>query len=157
MQINLVAIAPIIEMLISIFDDMITIFWKIDDIRANPYPPSFNRIAARTIDPAIGASTCAFGSHKCVENIGSFTRNPISVISQKIELIEKKCGKIISDGILIIEWLEYKYIEQNIINIGSEAVIVYSIKYMLAWSRSGWYPHVIIITIVGISDASNQM
>lgn len=26
-------------------------------IRAKPYPPSFKRIAASTIDPAIGAST----------------------------------------------------------------------------------------------------
>lgn len=26
-------------------------------IRSNPYPPSFRRIAARIIDPAIGAST----------------------------------------------------------------------------------------------------
>jgi len=47
--------------------------------------------------------------------------------------------------------------EQNIINIGKEAVIVYIIKYILACKRSGWYPHVIIITIVGINDASNQM
>lgn len=34
-------------------------------IRMMPYPPSFSRIAARTIDPAIGASTWALGSHKC--------------------------------------------------------------------------------------------
>lgn len=33
-------------------------------MRSIPYPPSFNRIAARTIDPAIGASTWAFGSHR---------------------------------------------------------------------------------------------
>lgn len=30
-----------------------------------PYPPSFSRMAARIIDPAIGASTWAFGSHRC--------------------------------------------------------------------------------------------
>jgi hypothetical protein len=58
------------------------------DIRANPYPPSFRRIAANTIDPAIGASTCAFGNQRCVENIGSFTRNPIIVINQNRELNE---------------------------------------------------------------------
>lgn len=57
-------------------------------IRANPYPPSFKRIAARTMDPAIGASTCALGSQRCVENIGSFTRNPIRVIIQNKELRE---------------------------------------------------------------------
>lgn len=33
-------------------------------IRSRPYLPSFRRIAARIIDPATGASTCAFGSHK---------------------------------------------------------------------------------------------
>lgn len=33
-------------------------------IRIMPYPPSFRRIAARTMEPAIGASTWAFGSHR---------------------------------------------------------------------------------------------
>lgn len=32
--------------------------------RISPYPPNFRSIAARIIDPATGASTCAFGSHK---------------------------------------------------------------------------------------------
>jgi len=69
------------------------------DIRARPYPPNLSRMAANTIEPAIGASTCALGSHKCVENIGSFTRNPIKVISQNIDLVEKKCGNLSSDDI----------------------------------------------------------
>lgn len=33
-------------------------------IRIIPYPPSFRSTAARTMDPAIGASTWAFGSHR---------------------------------------------------------------------------------------------
>lgn len=33
-------------------------------IRMIPYPPSFSRIAASTMEPAIGASTWAFGSHR---------------------------------------------------------------------------------------------
>jgi len=33
-------------------------------VRINPYLPSFSRMAARIIDPATGASTCALGSHK---------------------------------------------------------------------------------------------
>jgi hypothetical protein len=37
-------------------------------------------MAAKIIDPAIGASTWALGSHKCKENIGSFTKNPPIVI-----------------------------------------------------------------------------
>jgi len=68
-------------------------------IRARPYPPSFRRIAARTIDPAIGASTCAFGNHRCVENMGNLTKNPIMVINQKIELMEQNLGKLSSEGI----------------------------------------------------------
>jgi len=40
---------------------------------------------------------------------------------------------------------------------GRDAVIVYIIKYILACRRSGWYPHVIMITMVGIREASNQM
>ena len=32
--------------------------------RSMPYPPSFSRIAARTIEPAIGASTWALGSQR---------------------------------------------------------------------------------------------
>ena len=31
-------------------------------------------MAAKTIDPATGASTWALGSHKCTVNIGSLTR-----------------------------------------------------------------------------------
>lgn len=34
-------------------------------MRIIPYPPSFSNTAARIIEPAIGASTCAFGNHKC--------------------------------------------------------------------------------------------
>lgn len=33
-------------------------------IRIIPYPPSFRSTAARTMEPAMGASTWAFGSHK---------------------------------------------------------------------------------------------
>lgn len=39
-----------------------------------PYPPSFSRIPARIIDPATGASTWAFGSHRWVINMGVFTK-----------------------------------------------------------------------------------
>jgi len=98
---RLVAIAPVIEILIKSDAVDITMFWNKKVIRANPYPPSFRRIAASTIDPAIGASTWALGNHKCVENIGSFTKNPSIVKSQNIDLIEKKFGKKSSDTINI--------------------------------------------------------
>ena len=53
-------------------------------IRIRPYPPSFSKTAASTIDPATGASTCAFGSHICSENKGSFTKKAIISIIQII-------------------------------------------------------------------------
>lgn len=73
-------------------------------IRRIPYPPNLSRIAARIIDPATGASTCAFGSHKCIENIGSLTINPIMVI------IHANDEEV------------YSYENIIIINIGMEAV-----------------------------------
>ena len=46
--------------------------------RKRPQAPSFKRILARIIDPATGASTWAFGSHRWVKYIGSFTKNAMS-------------------------------------------------------------------------------
>jgi hypothetical protein len=54
---------------------------KIIIIRASPYPPNLSKIAAKIIDPATGASTCAFGNHKCIENNGSFTINAKIIIN----------------------------------------------------------------------------
>lgn len=34
-------------------------------MRIIPYPPSFRRMAASTMDPATGASTWAFGNQRC--------------------------------------------------------------------------------------------
>lgn len=42
-------------------------------IRRTPYLPNLSRIAAKTIEPATGASTWALGSHKWVINRGIFT------------------------------------------------------------------------------------
>jgi len=66
-------------------------------IRANPYPPNFSRIAASTIDPAIGASTCALGNQRCTVNMGSLTKNPARAIIQKKEFSLMYWGKINSD------------------------------------------------------------
>lgn len=38
--------------------------WNIIVIRIRPYPPSFRRILARIMEPAVGASTWALGSHR---------------------------------------------------------------------------------------------
>src|SRR5271155_3965965 len=41
--------------------------------RMNPYPPIFSRMPARITEPAVGASTCASGSHVWTGHIGIFT------------------------------------------------------------------------------------
>jgi len=63
-QIILVKIAPIMDILIRIDWIFISADVKFVIIRIMPYPPSFRRMAAKIIDPAIGASTWALGSHK---------------------------------------------------------------------------------------------
>jgi hypothetical protein len=64
MQIRLVATPPDRAILINREDEFMCILGNRVSIRKRPYPPSLSRIAANTIDPAIGASTCAFGSHR---------------------------------------------------------------------------------------------
>lgn len=70
-------------MLISALIGIFCIFNELI-IRIIPYPPNFKSTAAKIIDPAIGASTCAFGSHKWVINIGSFTNMPAININHQI-------------------------------------------------------------------------
>ena len=43
--------------------------------RSIPYVPIFNKTPASSTDPAVGASTCASGSHVCRGNKGTFTAN----------------------------------------------------------------------------------
>lgn len=47
------------------------------EIRIIPYPPSFSKIAARLIEPAIGASMWAFGSHRWTPYSGILIINAI--------------------------------------------------------------------------------
>lgn len=57
------------------------------EIRNMPYLPNLRRMAAKIIDPATGASTCALGSHRCVRNKGIFTIKAIIDISHHREAI----------------------------------------------------------------------
>ena len=96
------------------------------DARTRPYPPSLRRIAARIIDPATGASTCAFGSHKWTEYIGILTRKARIVISHQIDAVVAVIGLVI--------WKKINSdLFQELINMmdmsrGSEAVTVYISK-----------------------------
>lgn len=102
-------------------------------IRIIPYPPSFRRIAAKIIDPAIGASTWALGSHKCTINIGSFTRNPMY---KKMENILLFIG-IYNVMVNIFGDRDHVYRRINMRSMGSDAAMVYIIMYILACTRSG--------------------
>lgn len=133
MQIIPVTMAPHNEIAMS---NLVTLeennFVTVYMIRSKPYPPSFSKIAAKIIEPAIGASTCAFGSHKCTKNMGSFTRNPITIISLIYSKYVLLVGITHKYGRLIIECPEEDISMQNRINMGKEAVTVYIIKYILA-------------------------
>lgn len=61
---ELVITMPHMDSIIKGYAMKLTVGLSIMVIRNIPYPPSFSRIAARTIEPAIGASTWAFGSHR---------------------------------------------------------------------------------------------
>jgi len=45
---------------------------KMRTVRESPYPPNFRRMAAKIIDPAMGASTWALGNQRWKPYIGIF-------------------------------------------------------------------------------------
>lgn len=63
---RLVARAPQMQIIIRGVVDKVVGWEKIEEKRISPYPPSLRRIAASIIDPAIGASTWALGSQRCI-------------------------------------------------------------------------------------------
>jgi len=59
----------------------------------SPYPPSFSKREARSIDPNPGDSTCALASQLCKKNIGSLTRKLVMKIKGKtLKLALKESG-----------------------------------------------------------------
>lgn len=76
-------------------------------------------MAARIIDPSNGASTCAFGNHKCVKYIGVFTKNANII---RIGILN---FSIIVDSIINVELFLMKMI---LARSGRDAIIVYIIK-----------------------------
>jgi len=63
-QIRPVSVAPNIEILRRRGADIFISFGAILENRIAPYPPNLSRILARIIEPAVGASTWALGSHR---------------------------------------------------------------------------------------------
>ena len=64
--------------------------------RKKPYAPSFSVIAASTIEPPVGASTCASGNQVCTGNIGTFTANDRKKAANRI------CW--VNNGICLMFW-----------------------------------------------------
>lgn len=81
---NLVITPPMREILIIKGADNFLKSENFVAIRKRPYLPNFNKMPARIIEPATGASTCAFGSHRWVRYIGVFTKKAIIEINHQI-------------------------------------------------------------------------
>lgn len=59
-------------------------------IRTTPYLPSLSKSPASAIDPAVSASTWAFGSQKWSLNTGIFTKKGTSTKTpENLEILEK--------------------------------------------------------------------
>lgn len=78
-------------------------------------------MAAKIMDPATGASTCALGSHRCRENIGTFTRK--AIMQNKAETFDIFPIDLISER-LIDKWWFVLYIYINLKNKGSDLTSV---------------------------------
>ena len=63
-QIELVMIMPHKDSMMNGYAIKSVTGFRSNVIRSMPYPPSFSRISARTIEPAMGASTWALGSQR---------------------------------------------------------------------------------------------
>jgi hypothetical protein len=68
-------------------------------------------------------------------NRGSFTKNPL-IINNLISWLV--CDGRLSVDILMFVDNDHLYSSRNVISIGSDAIMVYIIIYILAWTRSGW-------------------
>ena len=76
-QIELVMIMPHNDNIMNGYAIKSVIGFRSNVIRIMPYPPSLSRIAARTMEPAIGASTWALGSQRWGPYSGIFTMKAI--------------------------------------------------------------------------------
>lgn len=110
-------------------------FWT----QRKPTPPIFRRIPARIIDPTVGASTCALGSHIWRRNSGSFTINAALIMSLRRALLRRREA--------------LSYIRAPTSN-GLENRDVYTKRWYVAEIRSGWIPHPIIRIIIGRRESS---
>lgn len=127
MQIILVITAPHIEIGRRIYEVNLDIKGSSVYIRIRPYLPNFSKIAAKIIDPATGASTWAFGSHRWDINIGIFTKKAKDIVTHHknfifVGVVLDQLNKINEDEFILYEMINIE------ISRGSDAVTVYNIK-----------------------------
>src|SRR5881394_141085 len=84
--------------------------------RRKPYPPIFNRIAARITEPAVGASTCASGSQVCTGHIGSFTAKEAKNASQAQVCKLRGTAVCIRVGMSVVPAFQYSAMIASSIN-----------------------------------------
>lgn len=87
-QMELVIIIPHRDSMMKGYAMVFVMGWSMVEIRIIPYPPSLRRMAARTMDPAMGASTCALGSHRWSPYRGIFTMKAIIHASHRMLLVQ---------------------------------------------------------------------
>src|SRR5438477_1413500 len=75
--------------------------------RKKPYPPIFNRIAARITEPAVGASTWASGSQVCTGHIGIFTAKEAKNASHAQVCNECGTAVCINVGMSVVPAFQY--------------------------------------------------
>ena len=76
-QIELVIIMPHRDTMINRYAIKWVTGFRSSVIRSMPYPPSFSRTSARTMEPAIGASSLALNSQRWRPYSGIFTMKAI--------------------------------------------------------------------------------
>src|ERR1700761_1229425 len=75
--------------------------------RRNPKPPIFRRMAARTTEPAVGASTWASGSQVWTGHIGIFTANEAKNASQAQVCNDRGTLVCINVGMSVVPAFQY--------------------------------------------------
>ena len=79
-------------------------------VRMIPYPPSFTSNAASNMEPAIGASTWALGSHRWSPYRGAFTMNAVSrarlerITVQEVETVGLASFSIVRCRVPVCVW-----------------------------------------------------
>src|ERR1700735_521857 len=75
--------------------------------RRHTRPPIFGRIAARTTEPAVGASTWASGSQVCTGHIGILTAKEAKNASHAQVCRDRGTAVCISVGISVVPAFQY--------------------------------------------------